>query len=192
LNKNELIIFDFDFTIAKTAEKIWVWSPRGTRQHENKLYIPVHPTEYQNFILSDDEHIDDSSFKEFYDLDIDKAKPIIPIIEYVDYHTKKPNSDVVVLTARPPDVKEKVFQILTGHKIDVEKINFIGLRNTDNFKKIEKIFELLEENKELNKIKIYEDNINILKLAKQHIKQIELNLILVQSEHRDVSLKFYE
>ena len=71
-----LIVFDFDYTLAKTIENIWVWSPRGTRSYNNKLYNPIHPIEIQKTKIADDEIINNESFLEFHDINLDKLKII--------------------------------------------------------------------------------------------------------------------
>jgi hypothetical protein len=158
------IIFDFDFTIAKTVENIWVWSPRGCNVHDGKRYYPMHPQELSNSGIGDDETIDDDSFKEFYSINTSRAKSIIPVIKDIIYYTEIKNYEVIILTARPQRVEDEVFYILKNNNVNTNKINFVGLTNSKAQAKIDYIINNILTNK-TDDIIIYEDSSSVIDLA---------------------------
>lgn len=190
MNK-ELIIFDFDFTIAKTEEHIWVWSPRGVLRHNNnKLYHRLHPTELQQSGVADDEIIDDISFTEFYNLNIDKAQIINPIFPYIKYYTSV--SEIYILTARPPAVKKDVLNFLLKNSIDINKINFIGLKNSCFHKKIEWIKNKIR-NSDYTKIILFEDNKKLIDyLLNNNINNMSFDLYYIIANHHNIIITYHE
>lgn len=163
---SSLAVFDFDFTIAKTYEKIWVWSPRGTREFNGKTYIPIHPSELQNRQLANDESITEESFSEFYDVDVTKAKLINPIIRHIKYHIHATNDKVIILTARPQCVEEKVIYLLEECNIDTSKIKFFGLAKTAAEEKVKFLSEYIKENN-ISSLMVYEDSVSVIRCVKE-------------------------
>lgn len=168
---SNLVVFDFDFTIAKTSEKIWVWSPRGTREHNGEKYIPVHPTEFHKRQLADDEQVTEESFKEFYDIDINKAKPILPIIRYIRYHTELTDDKVIILTARPQCVKDKVMGLLNDHNVITTDIDFIGLAQSSAEAKLS-FLEIYVKQNNIKSLLVYEDSVSVIKCVKSNMGHI--------------------
>lgn len=158
------IIFDFDFTIAKTVENIWVWSPRGCNVHDGKRYYPMHPQELSNSGIGDDETIDDDSFKEFYSISTSRAKSIIPVIKDIIYYTEIEDRKITILTARPQCVENEVLDILKNNNVNTDKINFVGLTNSKAQAKIDYIINNILTNK-TDDIIIYEDSSSVIDLA---------------------------
>lgn len=155
----DLIVFDFDFTIAKTIEHIWVWSPRGNFIYNNRSYRKVHPTQLQQSGILDDEEINNDSFQEFYSLNITKTKIIQPLLPYLAYYANKQKT--YILTARPQCIENDVMSFLQNHKINTNNIQFVGLTNSDVKKKIEWINNQIEV-QNLSKLILFEDNINLI------------------------------
>lgn len=187
---NELVIFDFDFTIAKTIEQIWVWSPRGNEEYNSRTYNRIRPTELQQLGLGDDETIDDDSFTEFYDIDTEKAKPISCIVPYLKYYTIA--GTVYILSARPQIVQDKVILFLEKQNINTKNINFIGLKHSSPDKKIEYINTLILKQK-INKIILFEDNKNIIDIAINTYKQnFNINIYYIQNHTDKTIITFYE
>jgi hypothetical protein len=166
----ELIVFDFDYTLAKTIESIWVWSPRGTRLYKDKPYIPVHPSMLSKHKIGDDEKIDDDSFKEFYSLDIIKTKPITLTINLLKYYlTNCHKYKVYIVSARPQSVEKDVISFLNLYDVNTTNLNYIGLTNSDPEAKIDCIKNIV--NKDIyNSISIYEDNKYVIDNINKKIK----------------------
>jgi hypothetical protein len=167
----ELIVFDFDYTVAKTYELIWVWSPRGTRKYKNKKYIPVHPSVLSKTRLGDDEEINDDSFKEFYSLDIIKAEPITLTINLLKYYLSDCHRyKVYIITARPQAVEKNVISFLHLHEVNTTNLNYIGLTNSDPQAKLDCVENIV--NKDIySSISIYEDNKYVIDNINKKIKQ---------------------
>ena len=167
-----MIIFDFDFTIAKTVENIWVWSPRGCNMHSGKRYYPMHPQELSNHGIGDDETIDDDSFKEFYSININKTKAIKPIIKDIIYYTEIEDRKITILTARPQCVENEVLDILKNNGVNIDKVDFVGLTNSKAQAKIDYIINNVLTNK-TDDIIIYEDSSSVIDLAVKNFPNLK-------------------
>lgn len=188
--KDQLVIFDFDYTIAKTVEHIWVWSPRGSFIHNNKSYHRIHPTELQQAGIADDEKIDDESFKEFYDLNIAKTQIINPIFPYIKYYTI--TNEIYILTSRPQSVKDNVFIFLAQNNINTNKINFVGLQHSSFHKKIEWI-ENQSVNNNYKKIILFEDNKKLIDyLLNNNINNISFDLYYINTNYHNIIITYHE
>tara|TARA_B100002019_G_scaffold292766_1_gene317015 strand:- start:1477 stop:2049 length:573 start_codon:yes stop_codon:yes gene_type:complete len=183
---SSLIVFDFDFTLFRTDEKIWVWSPRGTSVFNNQKYSPIHPRDITN--LAYDETINENSFKEFFDIDIDKCKPIKPVIQHLLYYTEICKEDVIVLTARPQSCEHKIRQVLKNNGLK-QNIDIVGLQQTPPEAKLKYIQDAVAKHN-YNKIVIYEDNLDVLNILKQNLKNIDLELNLVKNLNNKVSIEY--
>lgn len=169
MNDNNLIIFDFDFTIAKTIERIAVRSPRGSSKINNKLYKKIHPTEIQQFGIGNDEIIDENSYQEFYSLNQEKSKIIKPIIPYLEYYSK---NNYYILTARPQELEKDIRIFLNNNKINDKYLTYVGLKNSSHEHKIKWIDHKIK--KEIyDNIVLFEDNILFIEAAYEKYKQIE-------------------
>lgn len=156
---DDLIIFDFDFTLAKTVEHIWIESPRGSLVQDGKSYIRLHPTELQQLGISDDECLNENSFKEFYSLNTDKIQIIKPIMNYLKYYSHI--GKVFILTARPHSLSKDVLNFLQTHNINTKNLEYKGLTNSSFMAKINWIKERISKHK-YNKIILFEDNKKII------------------------------
>jgi len=156
---DDLIIFDFDFTLAKTVEHIWIESPRGSLFQDGKLYIRLHPTEFQQLGISDDECLNENSFKEFYSLNTEKIQIIKPVINYLKYYTDM--GKVFILTARPHSLLKDVLKFLQTHNVKTKNVEYKGLTNSSFMEKINWIKERIANHKYKNII-LFEDNKNIV------------------------------
>jgi len=185
-----MIIFDFDFTLAKTIENIWVWSPRGNLEHNGKKYISVHPYFIQKNGICDDEEINEESFIEFSDINLEKTKIIWPVFEYFKLYNLL-NKEITILSARPQCVEEKVFLLLSKNKIDTSKVKFVGLKNSLAEEKIKFILNKIKENKDFE-ITIFEDNDNVLRLAKKCLPNfIDLKFMHIKNFLNKTEMSFY-
>lgn len=191
MKNKELIIFDFDYTLAKTIESIWVWSPRGTRLHKNKTYIPVHPSVLSKHKIGDDEEINDDSFKEFYSLNVNRSKPIKITNFLLNYYLGIPEEyDVYILTARPESAKEDIMRFLKDHVADLTNLNFIGLQNSKPQAKIDIIKNILLKNN-YQCISLYEDNDYMINNISQEV-EIPVNKYHIKSLGNELRISCYE
>tara|TARA_B100002019_G_scaffold292945_1_gene317947 strand:- start:474 stop:1049 length:576 start_codon:yes stop_codon:yes gene_type:complete len=191
MKNKELIIFDFDYTLAKTIESIWVWSPRGTRLYKNKPYIPVHPSMLSKQKIGDDEEINDDSFKEFYSLNVNRSKPIKLTNFLLNYYLGMPEEyDVYILTARPESAKEDIMCFLKDHVADLTNLNFIGLQNSKPQAKIDIIKNILLENNYLH-MSLYEDNDYMINNISQQI-EIPVSKYHIKSLGKELRISCYE
>jgi len=191
MKTKELVIFDFDYTLAKTSESIWVWSPRGTRKYKDKTYIPVHPCMLSKHKIGDDEEINDDSFKEFYSLDVNRAKPINLTVFLLNYYLNKPEEyDVKILTARPDTAEVSIMFFLEDHVTNLENLNFIGLKNSQPQAKIDYIKDILNNN-DYRCISLYEDNEYMIKNISQQV-EIPVNKYHIKSLGNELRISCYE
>lgn len=165
MNKTKLAIFDFDYTLAKTQEHIRLWSPRGTRIHDGKCYIPVHPSLLNKITTADDEYLNEDSFIEFYGLDIKKTQPIKILLKLLNYYIDNGYS-VWILTARPPEAKNDIFKFLAKYNINHSNIEYHGLKNSCPKNKINFILNNISTN--IKEIILYEDNQYIIENIKKY------------------------
>jgi hypothetical protein len=154
----ELVVFDFDFTIAKTSEHILVYSPRGELTVNNKKYRRLHPTEVQQFGIHEDEKIDENSFLEFYSLDINNTRLITAVTPYLYYYMNRPFN---ILTARPQSVAHDVYLFLETNGILTDNLTFTGLTSSFHYKKVNWICDKLK-NDRFNKLILFEDNKRVI------------------------------
>jgi len=151
----EFVVFDFDFTIAKTIEHILVASPRGSFIMDDESYERIHPTELQQRGIADDEKIDEQkSFIEFYKLNLEKCKIIKPILIYLKYYSD--NQKVFILTARPQSLENDILKLLKENKINIENISYNGLANSSFLEKTKWIKDNISN--QYDTIVLFEDN----------------------------------
>jgi hypothetical protein len=187
-----LVVFDFDFTIAKTIEEIFVWSPRGDLiTNDRRSYKKIHPTQLQQEGIADDESITEESFCEFYSLDQKHTKIIPAIFPYIKYHTNA--QEIFILTARPQEAENEILSFLEINGIDKQKINFVGLRHSSFLKKIEWIESKINKNF-YQKLIIFEDNKNLIDylLNPNNIKDIEKELYYINNFYDKTVITNYE
>lgn len=169
MNK-QLIVFDFDFTIAKTIEHILVESPRGSFNKDGKFYERVHPTELQQRGICDDEKIDEqNSFTEFYGLNLEKSKIINPILIYLKYYSD--NQKVFILTARPQSLENDILKLLKQNKVNTDNVSYNGLANSSFLEKIKWIKNKISN--QYDTIILFEDNKKLIDylIEEREIKQ---------------------
>ena len=169
------VVFDFDFTLVKTIEKIWVWSPRGDLKFKNKKYFAVHPRDITN--IASDETIDDNSFKEFFDINIPKSQIIKPTLQHLLYYTEICKENITILTARPQSCENKIIEILRNNGLTTD-INVVGLQNSNPYSKIDYINQKIDQY-QYDMVIVYEDNLGVIDLIKEKVqaKHIEINFV---------------
>jgi len=186
----KLIIFDFDFTIAKTVEHILVVSPRGTYIYDNKQYRRIHPTMFQQQGMYDDETLDNNSYIEFYRLNIQKTKIITPVIEYLKFYSKQ--TIVNILTARPQDVENNIMLFLKANNVDTKNIKYKGLCHSSSSKKVEWIKKTLIE-KNYSEIILFEDNKKVIdSMIKENSITTKKSIYYIQNYPDKTLITFYD
>jgi hypothetical protein len=191
MSTKELIIFDFDYTLARTIESIWVWSPRGTRQSEGRKYIPTHPSILSKTKLGNDESINDDSFKEFYSLDIKNAQSIDITFKLLDYYLLNIDKyDVYILTARPEEAKENIITFFNNNGLNTQNLQYIGLKHSSPVVKIDRIQEIISKEK-YKHMSIYEDNKYIIENICKNVN-IKVKRYYIQSYGKELRVSCYE
>jgi len=171
---NTVHIFDFDYTLFKTVENVFIWSPRGNYFKHGKPCIRLDSQDYLNYSLCDDEYVNDLSFSEFNSVDFIRAKPIYPTLSIF-----KSVKNKIILSARPQCVGDQIKKNLIGD------YDFIGLDSGDAEKKI----KILKSIKTKNLI-LYDDSKKVIDLCDMNL----INRVFVKSFKNNeyiLNYKFY-
>ena len=164
-------IFDFDYTLYKTFERVKIWSPRGDRFEGERSHFSLNPLEFHYFKIARDEYIDDSSFTEFGNVNWKKAIPILPTLFIFNQCSNK-----MILTARSQNAESDIRKKIKG------SFNFVGLNKSEGFHKINFIKNLKKDN-----VIMYDDSSDVISLCKQeNIKNVKIN-----HSDKGVSLDFW-
>ena len=142
-------IFDFDFTLYKTFEKVYIWSPRGTFFINEKPCIRLNSQEFLSYDLAEDEDLNESSFLDFKNINFNKAIAIKPTIFIFNSVKNK-----MILTARPQRVSNTIRNHLKGD------YDIVGLGDGSAKKKLDFIESLGNSN-----IIVYEDSQKVINLC---------------------------
>lgn len=165
--ETKLVIFDFDFTLAKTTECVKLWSPRGNRTEKHKKFKYLTPEEFNAINIASDEYLDDESFVEFNSVDFKKAKKIYPVMVFFESFLDSQETKVIVLSARPQCAEKTIKQFLKLHvkktnhdKID--KLVYKGCHSGDPKQKYQYIKHLVKTSNlthSLDEIMLFEDSV---------------------------------
>lgn len=188
MSATTLVVFDFDYTLAKTQEKIWIWSPRGTRTHNNKPYIPIHPSTLSKVTLADDEIIDDNSFEEFYRVNPNTTQPINFLFKLLKYYIHQ-NFLIWILSARPADAKNDIMKFIESCGVSTTSIEYYGLKNSSPQAKI----NFLKNNvpKYIQQIFIYEDNKYVIQNIRNYLN-LKINTYFIEHNNNNIILQIEE
>lgn len=148
---NLLHIFDFDYTLYKTYENIFVWSPRGDSIENGKRCFKLNPQEYHHYNFGSDEFVDDSSFVNFSFINWEKSKPIFSTLNIFNLI-----KDKIILTSRCQEVESDIRSVLKGD------FKFFGLCNGKPEEKIKFL-----ENLNTKDFIIYEDSHLVINLCNE-------------------------
>lgn len=163
-----LYIFDFDLTVAKTVTKIIATHPVS----KEKLEL-VGQQAWDNFQTHPDRHL----YKNFTDIDysdLDELKfdgtpkeaEITSITKIMKEAHKDSNSQIVILTARQPIVKNQIKSYLSkivGIDLEDEYIECMSGKPKGPF-----VYKIIEQYPNINSVSFYDDsgkNINSVKEA---------------------------
>lgn len=190
-----LIFFDFDYTLVKTYESVRVWSPRGTRKSEdNRLYKSIESGMYNLYVLSDDEYIDEDSFCEFDNINETLSQPInltLNLLSLVNHSKNK----IFILSARKQDVQEKIFCYIKSKcpTIKIDDVVYKGCNSSDPEKKYYFIKEKILDYQGIKSILFFDDNEKVIEFVKNNIKNdfcdLNVNLFLIQHKNRQIYFK---
>lgn len=147
LNKDQIAVFDFDYTIAETSE--CVLCKIGKSENYSRIN-PVEFNQIRNKILN---KLDQNAFIEFDDINIDEAKPIHSSLELMQ-RLYSQGCDIVILSARPQMVEIKIDQFMQKYST-VKDYTFIGLGSGDPDHKVNFIEEHCNDNSWLIEDNIY-------------------------------------
>lgn len=165
-----LHIFDFDYTLYRTTENIYVWSPRGDFIKDDKKSIRLNSQDFFFYKIAEDEYIDESSFCDFSSIDFEKAKPIEPVLNIFNNAKKK-----IILTARSNLCESCIRKSLYGD------YDFFGLGDGDPEKKINFIKSINED-----KLIVYEDSPMVIDLCKKN----SINNVFIKSRLKKLNLEY--
>jgi len=165
-----LHIFDFDYTLYKTYETIYVWSPRGDYTLNGNSCFRLNSQEYQHYEMAADEYVDSNSFKDFNKVDWNRAIRIAPTCYLFETVSKKH-----ILTARHQCIDKYIKQKLPGeYKIK-------GLDSGDPERKIKYIKSLGVE-----KVIVYDDSYKVI----QQCKKNNILCAYIQAKQKTVNIQY--
>ena len=190
----KMIFFDFDYTLAKTVENVWIWSPRGTRTHKDKTYRVVNPLEYGVLKLADDEHLDSDSFVEFGKLNVNRAKPISLNMFLLDYFMSSESNLITILSARPQKVEDYIYEFLKLNAVkNYKKIIYKGVDSSDPSKKYDYLKEKVTTFNP-KEVFLFDDSKKVINFARDHFyndfKNINFTSCLVRNKISSTCLCF--
>jgi hypothetical protein len=162
-------IFDFDYTLFKTSETVLIWSPRGDSVQNGKKCFRLLPSLFSHYKKADDEIINEESFVNFYSIDFQKAKPILPVLEIFNLVKNKK-----ILSARPQEAAKDFYKTMG------QDAEFIGLKDSSANRKLNYILNF-------DNVLVFEDSPAVIELLRSH----GIDCVLVSSETDDKTMLFY-
>lgn len=145
-----LIMFDFDDTLAKTEECTLVRNKK-----DDRIVNHLHgQSDYDNYELNEEKHYFD--FDEFIGVS-DYAEPIIPTINLMKKYIKDANCKVIILTARQQKSAPAIRKFLTKHQIDTKKVSVFGCNGSRN--KADYLNKLIKRFNITESVLVFEDNL---------------------------------
>ena len=145
-----LIMFDFDDTLAKTEECTLV-RDKETDRIVNHLHGQ---SDYDNYELNEKKHYFD--FDEFLTVS-DFAEPITPTMILLKKYIQDPNCKVIILTARQQESAPSIRKYLKKHNIDPKKVPVFGCNGSRN--KADYLSKLLKRFNITERVLVFEDNL---------------------------------
>ena len=163
----KLKILDFDDTIAKTTEKVKVYTPGGG-------YRMITSEEFATFIPQPGEFIDDSSFSEFDEVDTREAVPLKPIIDILKGFVKAPGPrKLLILTARKQKAEPGIRDFLRTAGVDDTKIDVVGVGDKNPEAKVKVVHEYLNNILDgVNFVSFFDDSGPNVVAVKQYLASI--------------------
>jgi hypothetical protein len=146
-----LAIFDFDFTLAKTVERVKLWTPKGKYEQNGEKFSFLSPKEYNLLKMEKGDYLNDDSFQEFTSVDCGRAIKIEPTFVFFEKYLNDPNTIVNILSSRPQAADSTALEFLrkSVEKNNIEKINdvlFKGCNSSHSEDKYNFIFESVTKN----------------------------------------------
>ncbi len=188
----KLIFFDFDYTLARTRECVWIFSPRGTREKNGKSYRLVDSIQYNFINLGNDEYLDDVAFHEF-----DKVDPDTPAIQIgimiLNQFLEDCNNKVFIITARKQIVEQDVLSFLLKNNVkNAKNITFYGLDSSkpkDKFNKVKEEIEL----KKPDEVYVFDDNKKVINFFNKNKNSLntKVNSCFVEDKNSKTMITFH-
>ncbi|HAI43279.1 MAG TPA: hypothetical protein DCM40_36865 [Maribacter sp.] len=191
-----LLFFDFDFTLAKTFENVRIWSPRGTETYNGKITYSLSPNKFNVLNLADDEELNEDSYVEFFKININRAVPIDPILNFLKFYLLDEKNMITILSARPQAVEKDVKSFLIKNHIDdLSRVQFKGCQSACPSKKYDFIKERITTS-EIREIFLFEDSKKNIKFIVDNLltqfQSITLRTCLVSPTASGVILEFVD
>lgn len=167
-----LVMFDFDDTLAKT-EECTVVRDKKTDRIVNHLHGQ---TDFDNYELDDSKHYFD--FEEFKKVS-EFAEPILPTINLMKSCIQEPSTKVIILTARQKESAPEIKKFLDKHGIDSKKVAVFGSNGSRN--KLNYLSRLIKRFGIKESVLVFEDNLlNISDLITLEYEMPDLRFEFVQ------------
>jgi len=176
--RNELKIFDIDETLFETTAKIRILK-------EGRVVKQLTNTEYNTYVLGDDEVIDFTEFKDAEKF-FSESKPIHNLLEMVKESLEN-GHDVKIVTARADfDDRDKFLETFRTY-FDIDRVHVYRAGNMDNrlpaaVKKAKIITECLNRTK-YSKVSLFDDcmaNLEEFLNLKDVFKNVEFDALFVE------------
>ena len=167
-----LVMFDFDDTLAKTEECTLV-RDKKTDRIVNHLHGQ---SDFDNYELNEKKHYFD--FEEFKQVS-DFAEPIIPTINLMKKFLNDPDTKVIILTARQQEASPEIGKFLDKHGINSKKVAVFGSNGSRN--KLDYLSKLIKRFNIKESVLVFEDNLlNISDLISLEYEMPDLSFDFVQ------------
>ena len=167
-------IFDFDYTLYLTTERVLVWSPRGNYISNGKNCLKLNANDFHHYELASDEEVNEESFEEFNGVNWQNARPIYPTLNAFNCAPSK-----MILTARPP-YSENAIRLKLGKDFE-----FVGLGDGAPQAKINFIQKINQE--KYSRIIVYEDSHEAIAA----LRSLGIPCVKVKVCHDKISLEYF-
>ena len=194
----KLVIFDFDYTLARTAEKVKLWTRRGSEEQDDRRFNFLSPKEYNSLELNDDEFLDDQSFSEFVAVNCDKATKIESTFMFFENFLSDTNARVAILSSRPQVAQSTVLQFMKENVKNknvnkVKNVQFKGCDSSQSKDKYNFIYQTVKKNP-VSELLYFDDSVNAINYVGNNFtndfSDVKLTTCLVNSTDKLQSLHF--
>jgi len=128
---SKLRILDFDDTIANTDEQVKLYTSRGNSvDSKGRQYRLLSSDQFAVYPLGPEEYYDESSFYQFNDVNVLKAKPVKAVTRILrNFVNAKSESKrkILILTARNQIAEKGIRNFLKSIKIEDSEIDVVGV-----------------------------------------------------------------
>ena len=150
-----LRVLDFDHTVAFTGEMVYIMSPEG------EIVETLDSEEYSHHSFSRDEILSGYyyDFREFDSVDASRAKENQHVTNILrNFTNATPGRIILILTARNQEAEEGIRNYLETIGIDHSNIVVVGVGSSAPQKKVDKVREILDQNREIKDVSFFDDS----------------------------------